>query len=218
MAMIDYPIRYSATTKAIIEAKQKDAEFQHQNWSDDDLTSVRHDIRHYYREIQRGTCAYCRGPLSLATAANCHVEHIAPKSLYKEHIFQPKNLCAICADCNTIKRAQEVIADVPDTVDSPQYRRTYPRSSSAFKIVHPHFDVWEEHILQFGKAYVDRSKKGCFTISACKLNRFFHNNGWEEEYMNDQKINQLMNDYLQSDSKVKAARILTQLRGLLFAL
>lgn len=120
-------------------------------------------------------CAYCRNPVSLTSAQNAHVEHIAPKSKYLKFIFEPKNLCVICADCSAIKQNQEVL-DSPDTIK--RKTRRYPRSSSAFRIVHPHFDKWDDHILKVHGFFVDRTPKGHFTIGACVLNRKLRQFGW----------------------------------------
>jgi hypothetical protein len=55
------------------------------------------------------------------------------------------------------------------------HAQQYPRSSKAFKIVHPHFDEYTDHILRLGEAfYIGRSDKGLFTIKECGLKRFMN--------------------------------------------
>ncbi|SDZ70593.1 TIGR02646 family protein [Variovorax sp. YR266] len=167
----------------LIASKLADQSFTHEDWARDELEALRHHIRAHYRRAQVGICAYCRQSVSLQSAMNCHVEHIAPKSKYRHFIFEPKNLCVICADCNAIKREQEVLRNEPDTVVGGEGRKRYPRSSNAFKIVHPHYDEYERHIkVVNGAYYLDLSSKGHFTIGACKLNRRLREFGWEAPY------------------------------------
>ena len=211
--MIMKPVSFNAEINCIISTKTSNPGFSHTNWNDEDLLPVRSYIRDHYRVQQEGVCAYCRNPISLSSVGNCHVEHIAPKSLHENFIFEPKNLCVICSDCNTIKRAQEVINDVPDTLRRKTKR--YPSASSSFIIVHPHYDDWDQFIIKLGRAYIDKKPKGAITIQICKLNRFFHKFGWEEDFVDDSEINDLMNRYLASKNVVQSAAILNRLREIL---
>jgi 5-methylcytosine-specific restriction endonuclease McrA len=215
MPLINNPVRCSTEHTQLIIEKTNDPTFRHSDWGLEELQQLRSYIREHYRREQMGTCAYCKNPLSLSTASNAHVEHIAPKSLYFNFIFEPKNLCVICADCNTIKRDQETFSTPPNTVKPLQenrQRKTYPRSSSAFLIVHPHFDNWEDHIQKFGIRYTDITDKGAFTINACRLNRFFHKNlNIPEELVSDDDLIRNMKAFIESDSAVARTRILEQL-------
>lgn len=216
MAMIEQPFEINKAHRKTIDAKEKEPDFSHTSWADEDLMSLRSDIRQYYKNQQRGFCAYCKNSVSLEGAGNCHIEHVAPKSIYIEWMFHAKNLCVICSDCNTIKRAQEVIGEIPDTIQDGSERKLYPRSSKSFKIAHPHFDEWDRHILKFNNAYVDRTTKGGFTIQACKLNRFFHKFGFDADHAEDYEVSSLMTEYLECESRVRSAQILIRLREILF--
>lgn len=161
-------------------------------WELDQINSLKKDIRDFYRKEQRVLCAYCKSQVSVVYPTNCHIEHIAPKSLYPNYMFEPKNLCVICADCNQIKRNQETINEVRDPVKN-KYKRKYPVKSEDFLIVHPHFDNYEDHILIVNGYYIDKgSRKGNFTIGACLLNRKLLVTGWEPVIVND---NELINDF-----------------------
>ena len=204
MADIDTPVVFDDEQSMVIDKKIEEAEFSHKSWNDEDLQSLRAYIRSFYRGQQRGICAYCRKTVSLQSAANCHVEHIAPKSKYPKFMFEPKNLCVACADCNEIKREQETLKEVPDTVVNGGDRKIYPRSSSAFYIVQPHFDNYEDHIEVFNGYYVDRTSKGHFTIGACKLNRRLRALGWEEAVVCESELSELMRTFLDDgDALVK---------------
>jgi hypothetical protein len=210
-------IEYDTAQKALVNAKLKDPKFSYLNWSDDDLLSLRGEIRKFYRNEQLGKCPYCKNPISIQSARNSDVEHIAPKSKYRDFIFEPKNLCVICADCNEIKRERETIGEIIDTVVNGDNRRQYPRTANAFKIVHPHFDNYEEHILILNnKYYLDKSLKGNFTIFACRLNRHLYAFGWEREIIDEAELFALMNKCLEETSTTKRTHLLMQLKHLLF--
>lgn len=215
MPDITATIIYEKALSTIIEQKQKGADFGPEIWSADDLQALRVAVRNHYRDAQHGLCAYCRQPVSLQSAANCHVEHIAPKSLYPEFMFEPRNLCVVCADCNEIKRNQEVTATVPDTVNKGSRRKLYPRTSSAFKIVHPHFDVYDEHIERVHRFYVDLSPKGHFTIGACRLNRFVQAHGWTAPTYDDAVVAQMMTDWLQAPGQAEKSAAIRRLAKML---
>jgi len=214
MPLIDNIVEFNDGYSQLINDKLADPEFEHTSWGDDELQGLRSAIRTFYRSEQVGICAYCNNDVSLVTAGNAHIEHIAPKSLYPNFIFEPKNLCVVCSDCNTIKRNQEVMDDIPDTLANDVIR--YPRSSNAFKIVHPHFDDYETHIRKKGRIYIDRTPKGSFTIGACKLNRYFHQFGVDDEFIDDEELIGVMNNFMEGRNAIQKARALNQLRDMLF--
>ena len=173
MPDINNQISFTLEVKKHIKQKLNDPNFKYTDWSDKSLESLRKIIRDFYRKEQVGKCAYCKRDVSLQSASNSHVEHILPKSRYFKFIFEPKNLCVICADCNEIKREQEAL-DFNDELLKSKEITLYPRSSKAFLIVHPHFDNYDEHIkILIGGHYLDLSPKGNKTIGICKLNRIF---------------------------------------------
>ncbi|AXQ31511.1 hypothetical protein D0B54_23740 [Solimonas sp. K1W22B-7] len=214
MADISNPTCFSEADRKLIAKTLANVEFSHASWNEDELAVLRSFMRNHYRDMQLGVCAFCRNAVSLQSASNCHVEHIAPKSLYRHFMFEPKNLCVICADCNEIKRDQEVMNDVPDTVVRGVTRRRYPRSASAFWIVHPHFDTWTDHIEQFGMFYVDKSRKGHFTIGACRLNRRLWKYGWEADFR-EVDVAAAATQFLQATTQGARARALHSLKKLL---
>ncbi len=218
MADILSAIKYSTLIEKSIELKVK-TNFNHQNWSDDDLLSVRKEIRDFYRKEQKGICSYCKEVVSLTSTNNCHIEHIAPKSLHLKFIFTPKNLCVVCADCNEIKRNQETIGEIPETLHKASARIQYPTSSSAFKIVHPHFDKYDEHIMIINGYYIDKgSKKGNFTIGACNLNRKLSSFGWEPKITNDVELISEMNSFIEEKETIKRFFHLNNIKKQLFDL
>lgn len=211
MPDISTPYAFTSAEKTLIQTKAADPTFKHTSWSEDELAGIRKNLRDHYRLEQVAVCCYCRNTVSLRSANNSHVEHIAPKSLYLDFIFHPKNICVICTDCNEIKRNQEVLNEMPDTLNDGSGRKKYPHASNSFKIVHPHIDEYAKHIVQVGKLYVNLTKKGHFTIGACGLNRYVEKFGWQTELVDKAEISMMMNTFLQSTDPADQ-------RDLLFAL
>lgn len=180
MTKINNPIVYSELSERKISEKMEDPEFTHEAWGGEDLLSVRQEIREHYRNEQRLECSYCRNPISNRAANGASIDHIVPKSQYREFMFEPKNLCLICPDCNEIKSRKDTL----DVLIRNRIRR-YPRVSGAFKIVHPHYDVYSQHIYKAHRVYVDLSAKGHWTIGACELNRFYRRFGACDEIVED---------------------------------
>jgi 5-methylcytosine-specific restriction endonuclease McrA len=183
MTKINNPIVFSAEAERKIAEKINNPDFTHEHWGEDDLLSVRQEIRAHYRNEQRLICSYCRNPISNRSANGASIEHIISKAQYREFMFEPKNLCLICADCNEIKSKKDTL-----NVLSRGKIKLYPRATSAFKIVHPHYDNYSDHILKANRAYIDLTTKGHWTIGACELNRFYRRFGMCDEMIEDMAV------------------------------
>ncbi|CRM26678.1 hypothetical protein [Pseudomonas sp. 8 R 14] len=181
MPLIKYPITLSATSSVIVEQKKTSPGYSHTSWGDNELLPVRREIREHYRNAQRLTCAYCLGPISSYSTFGAQIEHIAPKSQYLDFMFEPQNMCVVCPDCNEFKSNREALVKPVLTAN----RVNYPKNSALFRIVHPHFDSYEEHIAKFNRLYVECSDKGGYTIYICNLNRFYRKFGRCEELVED---------------------------------
>ncbi|KXV15621.1 hypothetical protein CR51_02100 [Caballeronia megalochromosomata] len=212
MSEIVEPVSFPPDLETLIERKKADATFTHKDWSCDELEPLRSLVRRHYRRVQKGRCAYCRKDVSLTSALNCHVEHIAPKSKYPQFMFEPKNLCVVCADCNEIKREQEVANAEPDTLASRTGRISYPRSSNGFRIVQPHFDEYSKHILVYRGFFIDRTDKGNFTIGACKLNRRLREFGWDEKIVEDGELLEASQEFIEASDAIARLAALNRIR------
>jgi uncharacterized protein (TIGR02646 family) len=212
MADINQPFELTEAQKKFIEVKLGNASFTYKDWGEDDLVELKKAIREFYRNQQHGYCSYCRKDVSFHTPDNCHIEHIAPKSKYRDFIFEVKNLCVICAECNKIKRHQETIGVEPDTVKNGKKRKMYPRSSDAFLIIHPHFDNYDDHIEIFGDfIYGDKSEKGGNTIKFCMLNRRLRKFGWRRPYTDNAEIMETASKLLAETDVAAQNRIIEKL-------
>ncbi|UYP73494.1 HNH endonuclease [Pantoea dispersa] len=214
MADIENEYTFSAEDLETLELI-KGADFSHLSWGDESLAEIKRKIRDFYRNEQHGECAFCKNDISLRSAFNCTIEHIIPKSQYIEFMFTGKNLCVICADCNEIKRAQEVANEIHEVINGTARRVRYPRSTTAFRIVHPHFDSWNDHIIRFGRAYIDKTSKGINTIAICNLNRFFHKFEVGEEYITETDLTGMMEEYLTCQSLIQRAELLLRIKSAL---
>ncbi|HDS1039277.1 TPA: HNH endonuclease [Stenotrophomonas maltophilia] len=180
--MIDLPIVFSAEASVRIAEVKAHDDYGHRKWSDDILELVRCEVRDHYRRVQHLTCVYCLNPVSVRSAAGAPVEHIAPKSMYLSYMFEPLNLCVCCPDCNEYKRNREVHTDPPIIGRVPA---AYPNESDKFRIVHPHFDKYSEHIRRAGILYIPLDAKGSYTFYVCHLARYVEELGISEELFND---------------------------------
>ncbi|MBR6864910.1 MAG: HNH endonuclease [Bacteroidales bacterium] len=130
------------------------------DWKKKCFDSIKDSIRTHLRNEQDNVCCYCRrsfdfGPMTV------DIEHIVHKDEHPGFGFFPYNLALSCRRCNSIKGIKEVLKN--------SKRKTYPKSSGAFQIVHPYYDCYSNHITKEGVVYVSKSDKGSWTIKACGL-------------------------------------------------
>lgn len=151
----------SADIKAVSKASK--GKPQKEDWENSSLKAFKDRVRQYYRQQQNRKCVYCRMGVSSATGY-FHIEHIVPKSVHPEWMYEPFNLCLACPQCNSAKNIQEVL-DNTDITD-------LPTESSDYLIIHPHIDRYFDNIeIVDGLLYKGLTKKGEYTIKLCNLTR-----------------------------------------------
>lgn len=127
------------------------------------IKSFKENLRDDMYEKQNKKCAYCR----IHVAKGCdpmHREHIVYKDEHPQWMFLPENLCLSCFWCNNWKSTTEVMVD-------PQ-AENYPKNGDGFKIIHPFYDKYSDHIELIGDVlYRGKTEKGVFTINTCHLYR-----------------------------------------------
>ncbi|WP_267406086.1 MULTISPECIES: HNH endonuclease [unclassified Chryseobacterium] len=212
MADIDKPIKFTSEFTQRISQKLSDPTFKIEDWSHEDLKDIRKFIRDYYRDLTK-KCSYCRKEISLQSANNCHIEHIIPKSSNKKFMFEPKNLCVICSDCNEIKKNKEVEGNIDKVISNNKAYKQYPRSKDSFLIVHPHFDNYDEHIFHCDDIYIDLTPKGTYTMYICKLNRKIHKYGIEPIALSQSELFDLFNKIMSEKNFTKQSILLNKLRS-----
>lgn len=152
------------------------------DWSLNEFAELKKNIKNHYIKEQTRTCAYCKVELKTEHNALWDLEHIIDRNSNVNFMFEPKNLCVSCKDCNTYKGTTNVLKN--------KGRKTFPNESSDYLIIHPHFDDYAEHITVVcpGDLYRPRTEKGRFTIITCNLLRFFSLAGMDPV---DQNIDEL---------------------------
>jgi len=134
------------------------------SWGCDELAPLRHRIKQFYLAAQGLRCCYCRHMIPSTHGRVWDIEHVIAQALKPEFAFEPENLAIACTDCNSAKRDQDVLA---------RPRKTFPRNSDAYTIVHPHYDEWDDHFLFGNIVYAPKTAKAAKTIELCKLYRFY---------------------------------------------
>jgi len=131
-----------------------------------DLVNLKRHVKEHYLVKQAHTCPYCDQQWIVNHKGVWDAEHIISKNSHPQFMFEPKNLCVACKDCNTAKGEKNVLRD--PTVDA------VPDKPDAYLIAHPHFDNYKEHINYniAPRFYWPTSEKGAKTIDICGLYRF----------------------------------------------
>lgn len=160
--MIKKPVKFTDEQVSII-GRFQDKE-DHNCWSDDALIDIRKSVKQHYIREQEYRCCYCQQKDYSEHGRDWDAEHVIARSLEPKFMFTPENLAVSCVECDQRKSATEVRV---------RNFRKFPQKSSHYKIVHPHFDDWSEHLeIEGGETYVALTEKGKFTIYHCDLFRF----------------------------------------------
>lgn len=160
------PVKYGAACQALVdtfnalECGQKDPNY----WGDGAINAVRAEIKEHYITEQNRRCCYCGREYPTDNKAVWDGEHIIAKSIAPHFMFEPHNLAASCKDCNIAKGEVEVRINPT--------RKSFPDQSKHYKIVHPHFDNYHDHIRWYGDVVRPLSAKGGELVGMCKLWRF----------------------------------------------
>ena len=151
--------------QAIKELEDKEQGLVAEDWDSQKtyIKSFKKNLRNDMYKKQNKLCAFCRIHVPLACVP-MHREHIVYKNKHPQWTFLPENLCVACPSCNEYKGTTEVLVD-PQT-------STYPNVGDGFKIIHPLYDRYSDHIeLLGGVLYRGKTDKGVFTIEKCHLHR-----------------------------------------------
>lgn len=113
------------------------------DWNDKSLKGIRSKIRNLHRTIQGDMCCYCRKHFADDHPLAIDIEHVLPKSRFKEFAIAAVNLTVACKRCNmTIKKnrvdflhgvAIDAVAAISDLSDT-------------YEIIHPNLDSYCEYI------------------------------------------------------------------------
>lgn len=131
-----------------------------------DMSDVKKFIKDHYKAAQDYRCPYCYQKIVVEHNGSWDAEHIIPKDMYPQFMFEPRNLCVSCRDCNLIKLNKNVLRN--------KDRVTFPVDPDDYIMPHPHFHVYAEHVKIIKEAgfYLPITDKGRMLIEMCGLLRF----------------------------------------------
>jgi uncharacterized protein (TIGR02646 family) len=199
--MIPTPIAYNSAEAALVTAfdSQPTQAKRGDYWSNCTIEKLRSRIKEFYINAQNRRCCYCNMNLFTINHRAWDVEHIAPRSKHPHFMFTPKNLAVSCLDCNNKKADQEVLVN--------KDRKTYPKHSKDFRIVHPHFDKFEDHIQVRAMVYIPKTEKGKITIYICDLLRFAQLSIEWENSAADNRFEADIDDLFNKNEKISEAAV-----------
>lgn len=180
--MIQNPVVFSASDLSLISQKLASPSFSKDTWSDEDLISLKEKIKNHYVAEQNNTCPYCQQILRSSHGRVWDTEHIIPRSYAEKFMFEAKNLCACCIDCNSAKSHKRVT--------NSKAKVRLPLRPQDYFIIHPHLDNYHQYILviKAGFYYVALEEKGKNTIEVCELNRFYEFANYDSSLSGDDRI------------------------------
>ncbi|WP_274882860.1 hypothetical protein [Vibrio harveyi] len=160
------PYELSEEESQIVKSVQCDDLSPQQKWDDCRVTTMKSNIKKHYIAEQDKTCAYCQVNMHTTHGMVWDTEHIIDKDSSPQWMFKPLNLCVSCKDCNGAKGTRAV-------TKSKSYKK-FPSKSANYRIIHPHFDNYDEHIEVAvpGATYRYITEKGRYTIEVCGLLRY----------------------------------------------
>lgn len=202
------PVVFEEAHLTFIKLKMQDENFTHNSWSDDDLQEIKDRIKSHYHAVQNTVCPYCKRQLDSRNGRNWDIEHIISRSSVSNFMFEPKNICMACVDCNTEKSDK--------TVTTSKAKSHYPSRSEQFLIIHPHYDEYDDFLLAIepGLFYFPRHPKGRKTIEICGLNRFYEYAGFGKDSNILEKIRLLTEIAEKASNAQIKGEILSQITAL----
>ena len=162
--VIDHPYELTdEDAQNIREASPGEKDKSH--WEKDCLSGFKRRFRLSMIQKQYYRCAYCRLELH-PNEVTPEIEHIVPKDLKPDWMYETFNLCLSCKLCNTKKGYRK-------SVLKDETAEELPRDSESYLIIHPHIDRYSDNIEFVGDIlYRGISDKGKYTVSLCELNRY----------------------------------------------
>lgn len=135
-----------------------------EDWDKSGLSAFKERVRSFLAPRQQDLCAFCRTSMDDGSYYY-EIEHIVPKSIHTEWLFNPQNFCLSCRRCNAKKLNNETLVN-PHCLD-------YPQNSEGFNIINPYYDKYSDHIeLIENLFYSGKTPKGIKTIELCNLSRY----------------------------------------------
>ncbi|MEX5685430.1 HNH endonuclease [Pseudomonas silesiensis] len=160
-------VNFSISERATIDNYEHSINKSASDWTDKIFDLVKKSIKDHYLKEQNYTCSFCKQKIRVKHNRAWDTEHIISRSSHPAFMFHPQNLCVTCIDCNTEKSSKEVLS-------TPKQKIRFPNKSSAYIIIHPHFDTYDDHlkVIVAGQLYEWKTPKGRATLNIYGLDRF----------------------------------------------
>lgn len=138
--------------------------YANEDWDKSIYNRPKKNLKKYYCVTQRRMCIYCNTELEVACHDE-HIEHIVHKEFRPIWMFEPLNLGIACSQCNTKKGVQHALREFARQMP------ILPIGSRFYAIVHPHFDIYGQHIELEDELFIKarNDHKGATTIEMCGL-------------------------------------------------
>lgn len=169
-------------------------------WESGIIQSIKSKIKSHKVYKQKHRCCYCLKNFRGEYIYDIDIEHILPKSVYKNCIFDLENLAASCKRCNMkIKRARVDFLkhDLQNLYGELKF---FYFESDNYHIIHPYYDDIDEHLELYEltlrsksiKKYKYTSEKGQYTYNYFKMKELEVNyldeaQGVNKEFLLDDK-------------------------------
>lgn len=178
---------------------------------DGDMEDVKKHIKDHYKVVQDYRCPYCQQKIEVDHNGSWDAEHIIPKDTHPQFMFEPRNLCISCKDCNLIKRNKRVLKN--------QKRIRFPNRSADYLFCHPHFHIYSDHvnIIEEAGFYLPKTPEGIYLVEMCGLLRFVLKYA-ECEWDNDQislQVHKLGGELINAKTPEVKVMLMTMMRTLL---
>lgn len=179
------PVVYKGALKDKVDAFNALPDVSGSYWeltTDGALSDLKKAIKDHYLIAQDYTCAYCRQRIEVTHNGAWDAEHVVPKDTHPRFMFEPRNLCISCRDCNNNKSNKNVLVN--------KRRVRYPDKSEDYLVFHPHYDDYDEHVsvLSVAGFYLPKTDKGRALVEVCGLLRFLYKFSSFQSVSDDLKI------------------------------
>jgi len=143
-------------------------------WDDETLKPVKRKIKLHYRDTGGEQCCYCRRDMTDEFNMVIDIEHVLPKSAFRDFMFELFNLNISCKRCNMRIKKERV-----DFLVDEATIRALARQADQYLMIHPNLDNYFDHIdylvnIRNAKKmvkYLQKSDKGRFTYTFFELDK-----------------------------------------------
>jgi uncharacterized protein (TIGR02646 family) len=147
-------MNFNSTEKEII---QKYLSKEILDWSDDELKPIRDKIKHTLKVFWQEQCCYCNRGMEDEFDMIIDIEHILPKSKFRDLTFNYMNLSLSCKRCN-MKIKKEKIDFIIDILTA----KIDFTDKTNYKFIHPNFDVYKANMHYVNATLDDKNLKSIF--------------------------------------------------------